>query len=53
MSEWLQIDVERAMYVDRGVTVIVCDRQIETGWQFCPSCGWQLVEDDELKEVTR
>lgn len=30
-----------------------CDRQIETGWQFCPSCGWQLVEDDELKEVTR
>lgn len=26
MSEWLQIDVERALYVDRGANVILCDR---------------------------
>lgn len=26
MSEWVEIDCERALYVDRGRDVILCDR---------------------------
>lgn len=25
-----------------------CEGKIEANWQYCPACGWQLVEDDEL-----
>jgi hypothetical protein len=28
MSRWIAIEVERALYVDRGRDAILCDRQI-------------------------
>lgn len=45
MSEWLTIECEKALYADRGKTVVLCDRLPS------PVTLVVKVSDEELKKL--